>query len=57
MKYVTNLVPNESLDVRGQEVELVNSYVYLGQKLGITRDNQTCKLKNITFLGCLCKAE
>lgn len=44
-KYMTNLVPSEILTVGGQEVELVNSYVYLGHEIRITRDNQTCELK------------
>ena len=48
---MTNLVPSHNFLVRGKENSQVTSYKYLGHKIRIGRDNQTCEIKRRTGLA------
>ncbi|XP_072388223.1 uncharacterized protein [Diabrotica undecimpunctata] len=43
-KMMTNLVPSHPLRVEDVEIEIVDSYIYLGHTVKISRDNQTAEL-------------
>ncbi|CAG9839982.1 unnamed protein product [Diabrotica balteata] len=48
---MTNLVPNELIEIEKSPIELVEKYVYLGHEIRLTRDNQTCELLRRISLG------
>lgn len=50
-KTMTNLVFSEPLKLQNTEIEAVEKYIYLGHKVRISRDNQTCELSRRISLG------
>ena len=43
-QFMTTLVPNCGLMLERKEIKHVTSYKYLGHKIRVRRDNQTCEL-------------
>jgi len=48
---MTNLVPSEQIEMDRSTIELVEKYIYLGQEVRISRDNQTCELSRRVTMG------
>ncbi|CAG9832899.1 unnamed protein product [Diabrotica balteata] len=44
-KFMTNIVPNNHFTIQNKVVELVEKYMYLGQKIRISSDNHTCEIQ------------
>lgn len=49
---MTNLVPSENITVGNRDVELVDECTYLGHKIQISRNNQTCEWKIRIIRSC-----
>lgn len=50
-KFMTNLVPNNTMESNGNKVEQVHKYKYLGHEIRIGKDNQTCEIRRRISLG------